>query len=41
MILIIDDGLVEVEIVEVECYGVNIKSSKLDIDNRLCCEEEV
>ena len=37
----VDDRLVEVETVEVECHGANTKSGEPDANNRPCCEEEV
>ena len=37
----VNDRLVEVETVQVECHGANTKSSEPDTDNRPCCEEEV
>ena len=39
--LTVDDGLVEVETVQVECHGANTKCSKPDSYDRPCCEEEV
>jgi len=39
--LIRNDGLVEVETVEVECHGADTKCSEPDSNNRPCCQEEV
>ena len=39
--LTIDDGLVEVEAVQVERHRGNTKSGEPDANNRPCCEEEV
>ena len=39
--LTIDDGLVEVETVQVERHCGNTKCGEPDTDNRPCCEEEV
>jgi len=41
MTLVVHDGLVEVETVQVECHGANTKCSEPDADDRPCCEEEV
>ena len=37
----VNDRLVEVETVQVECHGGNTQSGEPDADNRPCCEEEV
>ena len=37
----LNDGLVEVETIQVECHGAYAQCSKPDTDNRPCCEEEV
>ena len=37
----VDDGLVEVETVQVKCHGADAHCSEPDTDNRPCCEEEV
>ena len=39
--LIVEDGLVEVETVEVECHGANTKCGEPDADYWPCCQEEV
>ena len=39
--LTINDGLVEVETVQVECHGANTKSSEPDTHDRPCSKEEV
>ena len=38
---IVQDGLVEVETVEVECHGADAEGGKPDADNRPCCQEEM
>ena len=37
----VNDGLVEVETVEVKCHGADAEGGKPDAHNRPCCEEEV
>ena len=39
--LTINDGLVEVETVEVECHGAYAQCSEPDANDRPCCQEEV
>ena len=39
--LTINDGLVEVETIQVECHGANTKSSEPDANYWPCCQEEV
>ncbi len=39
--IVVQDGLVEVETVQVECHGANTKCSKPDSYYRPCCQEEV
>ena len=37
----LNNRLIEVETVQVECHGANAQCSKPDADDRPCCEEEV
>jgi len=39
--LTIEDGLVEVETIEVECHGAYAQCSEPDSNDRPCCQEEV